>query len=95
MKNLVEYLNESLNKNVQEVIKHAVKYGYIEQTEGNKTVKYGISRQNLLDLVDYDDKMSKEEVEKYIADLEKSGIKFKFETNDEWKKAGYKDPDED
>lgn len=95
MKNLVEYLNESLDKNVQQAIEYAMKYGYIEQQEGNKTVKYGISRQNLLDLVDYDDRMSKEEVEKYIADLEKKGIKFKFETNDEWKKAGFKDPDED
>ena len=95
MKTLVEYLNESLDKNVQQAIEYAVKYGYIEQKEGNKTVKYGISRENLLNICDYDDRMSKEEVEKYIADLEKKGIKFKFETNDEWKKAGYKDPDED
>ena len=95
MKTLVEYLNESLDKNVQQAIEYAVKYGYIEQKEGNKTVKYGISRENLFNICDYDDRMSKEEVEKYIADLEKKGIKFKFETNDEWKKAGYKDPDED
>ena len=53
------------------------------------------SIENLFNICDYDDRMSKEEVEKYIADLEKKGIKFKFETNDEWKKAGYKDPDED
>lgn len=95
MKNLNEYLNESLNKNVQAAIEWAVKHGYIEQKEGNKRVRYGISRQNLLDIVDYDDGTNKEEVEKYIADLEKSGIKFRFETNDEWKKAGYKDPNED
>ena len=50
MKTLVEYLNESLEKNVQQAIEFAMKYGYIEQKEGNKTVKYGISRENIYTL---------------------------------------------
>ena len=38
---------------------------------------------------------NREMLERYINKLEADGITFKYETDDEWRKAGYVDPSED
>ena len=95
MKNLVEYLNESasvLSQGAKDAIKYGMLRGYIPQEENGKIVKYGISRENIFTVAE---EFDKKDVEKYIAELEKKGgIKFKFEKDEEWKKAGYEDPNE-
>ena len=64
--------------------------------------KYGISRENINVFCDMElsDKESGEVVnaemlERIINKLEADGVKFKYETNEEWKKAGLSDPYED
>lgn len=99
MKNLNKYLVESIRNiptNICDAIKYAMKFGYLEQRENGKAVKYGISRENLLNVIDYDNKFTKKDIEDLIADYEKNNAaKFRFEKDEEWKKAGYKDPNAD
>ena len=81
-------------ENVKNAVKHAMKFGFIEQKEGGKTVKYGISRENIGSVVDEED-CNAEMLERLINKYEADGIKFKFEKDKEWKDVGYKDPEED
>ena len=77
-------------ENVKEAIKTGMKFGYIEQ-DG---VKYGISEENIKALVDEED-CNAEMLERIINKFEADGITFKFKKNEEWKKKGYEDPEED
>jgi len=79
--------------NVKEAVKQGMKYGYIEQTENGKKVKYGISRENVFVLDE--NMLNAEQMERLVNMFEADGIKFKFEKNSEWKEKGYKDPNED
>jgi len=94
MKTLVEYINEGMRKdipdNVKKAIESAMKNGYIEQHEHGKKVKYGISKENIHNIQDneFDDAAFAD----LIDELEKSGVQWKYEKDEEWKKAGYKDP---
>ena len=95
MKTLVEFLNESLDKNIKDLIKLGMRCGYvIMDDEHGKPVKYGISRENIFNL-QYDEKISIDEIKKYVDELEKDGVKFRFEKDEEWKDSGLKDPNED
>ena len=80
--------------NLRESIKNAMRFGFMEQKEDGKVVKYGISRENInviLELCE-DDSLNKEIFQRLLNKFEADGIKFKFEKDSEWKKAGYKDP---
>lgn len=97
MRSLTEFINEAnapkitwLPDGAVQSLLSGIRMGYISQKEGNKIVKYGVSRENIMDVFVGD--FTSEEIERAIAEIEKSGIKFKYETNDEWQKAGYKDP---
>jgi hypothetical protein len=67
--------------------------------------KYGISKENIHSIFctdeyhegsdDAPDVINKEMLDRFINQLEADNVKFKFETDDEWKKAGYTDPMED
>ena len=81
-------------ENVKRSIRNAMKNGYIVQEEDGKNVKYGVSRENILDCIDLDE-INAEMAERLISKLEADGVKFKYEKNEDWKKAGLKDPDED
>lgn len=85
-------------ENVKKAIQQGMKYGYIEQTEKDKNgkavkVKYGISRENVGSIEE--SILNGEMLERLISKLEADGIKFKFEKDEEWKKLGYKDPNEE
>lgn len=91
---------EMISDKVKHDIISGIVNGYITQTENGKRVKYGISRENinvLLDLAEEDGKslLNAEMLRRLINQLEAEGKKFKFEKNSGWKKAGYKDPNED
>ena len=79
-----------VDENIKIAIKQGMKFGYIEQ-DG---VKYGISEENIKSIVDSDD-CNAEMLERIINKFEADGITFKFKKNDEWKKKGYQDPEED
>ena len=76
-------------------IKTAMRQGYLSQNENGKRVRYGISRQNIAGPVIAGGEVNAEMLERLIAKFEADGIKFKYETDEEWKKAGLKDPMED
>ena len=68
----------------------AIRNGYIEQ-EGNK---FGISEENFINV--FEDEFGDENLcKEVIKQAEKNGYTFRFKTDSEWKKAGYKHPDED
>jgi len=79
-----------VDENIKTAIKQGMKFGYIEQ-DG---VKYGISEENIRAIVDSDD-CNAEMLERIINKFEADGITFKFKKNEEWKKKGYSDPEED
>lgn len=91
-----EMMDETLKNN----IKKAMRNGFM--TNGPDSAdkrKYGISRENA-PLVFCDPEMTenacnREMFDRYINKLEADGIKFKYETDAEWKKAGLVDPFED
>jgi len=77
--------------NAWDCIYWGIRLGYINDIKGNK---YGISKENIFDIVD-ETVANKETLERIIKDLEQNNLKFRFETNEEWKKEGYKDPEKD
>ena len=79
-----------VDENIKNAIKQGMKFGYIEQ-DG---VKYGISEENIKAIVDTED-CNAEMLERIINKFEADGITFKFKKNEEWKKKGYHDPEED
>ena len=79
--------------NVKNAIRQGMKYGYIEQIEDGKKVKYGISRENIGSIEETI--LNAEMLERIINKFEADGITFKFEKDSEWKEKGYKDPNED
>lgn len=88
---------EMTPSNLRDSIKNAMQFGFIAQKENGKQVKYGISRENIgviLELCE-DDSLNPEIFNRLLNKFEADGVKYKFETNEGWKKAGYKDPYED
>ena len=91
-----EMMDETLKNN----IKKAMRNGFMTNgPDSSDKRKYGISRENA-PLVFCDPEMTenacnREMFDRYINKLEADGIKFKSETDAEWKKAGLVDPFED
>ena len=99
---------DQVSDEIKNQIKTAMQRGYMMNDKKDKDGKlvdkrkYGISRENInvfcdMDLSDPEsgEVVNAEMLERIINKLEADGIKFKFETNEEWKKAGYVDPYED
>lgn len=99
---------DQISEEIKNQIKIAMKRGYLMNDEkdakGNLVDKrkYGISRENInifcdMDLVDKEsgEVVNAEMLERIINKLETDGVKFKYETDDEWRKAGLSDPYED
>ena len=93
MKDINQYLKESKSDILfKNVLKNAIENGYISASDENgKMHKYGISADNIF-AIPLDDNISMEEFKHIIKELLDSGIKFKYQTNDEWKKCNYEDP---
>ena len=91
-----EMMDETLKNN----IKKAMRNGFMTNgPDSPDKRKYGISRENA-PLVFCDPEMTenacnREMFDRYINKLEADGLKFKYETDDEWKDAGLVDPFED
>ena len=99
---------DQVSEEINNQIKNAMKRGYMtndEKDASGKLIdkrKYGISRENInvfcdMDLSDEEsgEVVNAEMLERIINKLEADGVKFKYETNAEWKKAGLSDPYED
>lgn len=81
-------------------IRDAMKFGFLKQKEADgKQVKYGVSRENINMLFcdeEYNNTpINGEMLERIISKFETDGLKFKYEKDEEWKKAGLKDPAEE
>lgn len=80
---------EMVHKNVLDAIRFGMKHGYVHPEGSDKD--YGMSRENVWIMFD-GELANKEIIQRVINKFEAEGIKFKYETDDEWKKAGYADP---
>lgn len=81
----------------REGILQGIKRGYMNPIENGKTVKYGISKENIIALMTDPDifpesKINAEMAQRLLDKWEEDGVKFKFNTNKEWKDKGYLDP---
>ncbi len=84
---------DQVDKNVKDAVFKGMTKGYIIDNEDPKKTKYGCSRENIGFLSD--EVMPKEMLDRLIRKFEAEGNTFKYEKNEEWKKAGYADPEED
>lgn len=102
MKNLSDYINESIenNKSVEidesakidlKDISKKLKNGFTQGWLMVDSVKYGISEENA-SLLQTDGKVTPEDIQKIVNEFKAEGGKFKYKTDSEWKKAGFKDP---
>lgn len=83
----------NIPENIWTAIFYGIKLGYLRVVDNSGNLnKYGVSRENIFNIID-PDVVNKQTLEKVIKELEDNGIKFKFETNDEWKKVRLKDPE--
>lgn len=87
----VDMLTDQLKNNIS----YGVTKGYIPQEENGKTIKYGISKENIVKTFAELGDINAEMIERYINKLDIDGVKFKYEKDADWKKDGYKDPFED
>ena len=91
---------EMMDETLKNTIKKAMKNGFMDNGPGSSDKrKYGISKENA-PLVFCDPEMTenacnREMFDRYINKLEADGLKFKYETDDEWRDAGLVDPFED
>ena len=91
---------EMMDETLKNTIKKAMRNGFMTNgPDSSDKRKYGISRENA-PLVFCDPEMTenacnREMFDRYINKLEADGLKFKYETDDEWKDAGLVDPFED
>lgn len=85
---------EMIPQNIQDIFNDGIRNGFI-QLEGDDN-KYGISKENIRQFLSdpecIGDELNAEMIENYIDMLQENGIKFKYEKNEEWEKAGYSDP---
>ena len=91
---------EMMDETLKNTIKKAIKNGFMTNgPDSSDKRKYGISKENA-PLVFCDPEMTenacnREMFDRYINKLEADGLKFKYETDAEWKDAGLVDPFED
>ena len=91
---------EMMDETLKNTIKKAMRNGFMTNgPDSSDKRKYGISKENA-PLVFCDPEMTenacnREMFDRYINKLEADGLKFKYETDAEWKDAGLIDPFED
>ena len=91
---------EMMDEDLKRQIKNAMKRGFMtnDADSGDKR-KYGISKENAPSVFCNPDMTvnacNREMLDRFISKMEADGITFKYETDDEWRKAGYVDPFEE
>ena len=91
---------DMMDETLKNTIKKAMRNGFMTNgPDSSDKRKYGISKENA-PLVFCDPEMTenacnREMFDRYINKLEADGLKFKYETDDEWRDAGLVDPFED
>ena len=91
---------EMMDETLKNTIKKAMRNGFMTNgPDSSDKRKYGISKENA-PLVFCDPEMTenacnREMFDRYINKLEADGLKFKYDTDAEWKEAGLADPFED
>ena len=88
---------DMVSDDIKACIKHGMEYGYVDQEEedskGNIVkVRYGISRENIVEVYTDEGDINAEMLERLISRFEEDGIKFKFDKDSQWQEKGYKDP---
>lgn len=91
---------EMMDEKLKTSIKKAMKNGFMTNgPESSDKRKYGISRENahliFCDPEMTEDPINREMFDRFVNKMEADGITFKYETDDEWRKAGLSDPFED
>ena len=92
---------EMMDESIRKKLILGIKNGFISANEGKDSngrairVKYGISRENIRKINGINSAINAEMLERFLNKCEADGVKFRFEKDAEWKKAGYKDPNED
>lgn len=74
-----------------------IKRGYMDPVIDGKVLKFGISKENIMAVMTDPDifpesKINAEMAQRLLDKWEEDGIKFKFDTDKEWKDKGYLDP---
>lgn len=88
----IKGVKTKLPKNIQKYLFHGIVDGFLMDATSPGDI-YGISRENILNLIDIDG-ITQEMVEDFIRQLEEKGVEFKFEKDSEFLKLGYKNPEE-
>lgn len=92
---------EMVPQEIANAIKNGMRNGSIPQNEdengnpvesGGKLVLYGVSRENIVKAITAGGEVNAVQVKRLISKFEADGIKFRYEKDSEWKKAGLKDP---
>lgn len=85
------------NDMIDDKIKHIVLQGmtqgfwHVDNADGRgNNADFGISRENIFSIVD-DGTLNREQINRLLDQYEDDGYKFKYETDQEWKDAGYDD----
>ena len=91
---------EMIDEKLKKTIIKAMKSGFITNgPDSSDKRKYGISRQNaaliFCDPEMTEDPINREMFDRFVNKAEADGVTFKYETDDEWRKAGLSDPFED
>ena len=87
--------SQMVPESIKTTIESGMKEGYISVTMGDgKKVRFGVSKENINDLVESDE-CNAEMIERTIRKFENDGIKWKYEKNQDWKKIGLEDPQDD
>jgi MoxR-like ATPase len=91
---------EMIDEKLKKTIIKAMKSGFITNgPDSSDKRKYGISRENapliFCDPEMTEDPINREMFDRFVNKAEADGVTFKYETDDEWRKAGLSDPFED
>jgi hypothetical protein len=91
---------EMIDEKLKKTIIKAMKSGFITNgPDSSDKRKYGISRENapliFCDPEMTEDPINREMFDRFVNKAEADGVTFKYETDDEWRKAGFVDPFED
>ena len=97
IKKVCKNINIPISDDMKACIRHGMEYGYVDQEEKDSSgniikVRYGISRENIIDVFTAEGDIDAEMLETLISKFEDDGVKFKFDKNIEWKNKGYADP---